>query len=121
VVTFDSELFDTNAFHSTSTNTSRMTVPTGYGGTYRVSANVLYDTNATGFRQLRLFKNGTLVFLSPEIAGSATVYVGHSITYTLPLAAGDYIELAINQSSGGNLLIFTRDLDNPFTIEFLGV
>jgi hypothetical protein len=120
-ITFSAELFDTNTFHSTSTNTSRMTIPTGYGGTYRVSCNALFDTNAVGFRQLRLFKNGAAYFFSPEVAGSATVYVGVTITYTLQLVAGDYIEMFALQNSGGNLNVFTRDIDNPLTIEFLGV
>ena len=119
-ITFDSELFDTNGFHSTSTNTSRITIPAGYGGTYRVSLNAIFDLNSSGLRQLRLLKNGSAYFLSPEMIGSSSIYTGVTITYTLQLVAGDYIEMYALQGTGGNLAIYTRDVDNPFTVEFLG-
>ena len=35
IVTFNNEDYDTDGFHSNTTNTSRITIPTGKGGKYR--------------------------------------------------------------------------------------
>jgi len=57
-LTFNLEYFDTNGFHSTTTNTSRLTVPTGKAGYYLMTAQGNYSLNATGQRDLILYKNG---------------------------------------------------------------
>ena len=49
-VTFDTERFDTDTIHSTSTNTSRLTINTG--GKYLIGGAVTFTANATGQRQL---------------------------------------------------------------------
>ena len=49
-LTLTSEEWDTNGFHSTTTNTSRFTIPTGYGGKYAIWAQYFYNS-AAGTRQ----------------------------------------------------------------------
>lgn len=55
VLTFDSELYDSDAMHSTSTNTSRLVVTTT--GLYSVNVGVTFASNATSWRYLHVRKN----------------------------------------------------------------
>jgi len=104
VVTFDTETFDTDGFHSTSTNTGRMTIPAGKAGKYLVTGNVTFATNSTGAREIYLFKNGSFysqVFAVATSAGSS----GNAIPDIVSLAVGDYVEIRVEQSSGGSLSV----------------
>jgi hypothetical protein len=94
----DTEAFDTNTFHDNSTNTGRMTIPTGYGGYYRI--NVTVSTPLTS-SNLRLLKNG-----SPSAPGSSNDYIyqlnsggGNTAVlqgqYVVSAVAGDYFEVQI--------------------------
>src|SRR5689334_21709554 len=46
-ITFDSERFDNAAMHDTSSNTARITIPTGGGGKYMFGVNYLLASNPT--------------------------------------------------------------------------
>jgi hypothetical protein len=104
IVTFDTETFDTDAFHSTSTNTGRMTIPAGKAGKYLVTAGITFAGNATGYREYYLFKNGSFysqLFYAPNST--------HSISGAIPdlvnLAVSDYLEIRVEQGSGGALAV----------------
>lgn len=101
VLNLDTELYDADAMHSLVTNTSRLTVVTP--GMYEVKGNVGFAANATGYRIALIYKNGaeiTRVAVPATATGSSVV----PVHYELPsLIAGDYIELAGAQLSGGNL------------------
>jgi hypothetical protein len=56
-LTFNLEYFDTNGYHSTSTNTSRLTVPAGKAGYYLMTAQGNYSLNSSGQRDLIFYKN----------------------------------------------------------------
>ena len=101
-LTFNSELYDTDAFHSTSVNTSRLTIP--YDGYYRVTGNVRFAANATGQRQVRLLVNNTTIIgftVIPTSAAANTTII--QVTSDYQFVASDYIELVALQDSGGNL------------------
>jgi hypothetical protein len=105
-MSFDSELFDTDAFHDTVTNNGRFTIPTGKAGKYLVLARAAFATNATGKRGGRVLKNGTAVAGSPVIVeavemASASTIVAFSVI--VDVAVGDYITVEAYQDSGGNL------------------
>lgn len=104
-VTFQVEDFDTDAFHSTSTNTSRFTIPTGKGGKYLVSGVLAYSANVTGQRNTVVYKNGSVVnYGTANQAINSTVYGSYvPISFVLNLVAGDYVEIFAFQTSGGNL------------------
>lgn len=105
---FDTESWDTDASHSTSTNPSRLTAVTA--GKYLVVAQVSYAANATGQRYVTLRKNsagsgtgGTLVDrVSVDAVGSGSTSV-FCVTEVWLSTAGDYLEVFGEQSSGGNL------------------
>lgn len=126
IINFNNENFDTNAFHDTSVNTSRMTIPTGYAGKYLVQANVAYSGNSTSNRVINILKNGSIV---------ATVYSGQasSNAFTIPislmmdLAVGDYLQVQTNsQGAGTTLTVFGSNSLSPnqaataFQLQYLG-
>jgi hypothetical protein len=119
-ITFDGELIDTDGFHSTVTNTGRITIPTGLGGKYAITFNALIDPNATGLRQTRILKNGGGLYQTGEIVGVAGAYLYQNGAFVTSLADGDYIEFQVLQTSGGNLGYYARAGETPFTATFLG-
>jgi hypothetical protein len=73
LINFDNELFDTDGFHSTSTNNGRLTVPTGKAGKYDVRAQVeTSKTDATVFYTLAIYKNGVITHIKNQKLGQQT-------------------------------------------------
>lgn len=121
VLTWDSERFDTDGFHSTTTNTSRITIPTGKGGKYLFIAVGAYAANSTGYRAMSLKKNGSDDIILNQIANlSATIAPWFGGTCVVSAVAGDYFEAGTNQTSGGNLNFLGRIDYNQFAAIYLG-
>ena len=104
---WDSEQYDTDSMHSTSTNTSRIAINTN--GLYEIKVSVFWAANATGFRDVEVRKNsagavgsgtGLDKFRNPATA-TLGGWVGGSLEESL--VAGDYIEFFALQTSGGSL------------------
>ena len=104
VLTMEAAEWDTSNMADISTNPSRITIPSGQAGRYLVTAYTAAGTNATGGRWLSVYKNGVLLRYC-SFPASATLGGVQTITcsWALNLAAGDYLELAAYQSSGGAL------------------
>lgn len=114
---FDSERWDDAGYHSTVTNNSRLTIPTGYGGViFRGTFNVRYAANSTGVRDAAIRLNGS-TFIAynrmPAAASPSTTVVSCPFEYVLN--DGDYIEAICQQTSGGNLDVVPA---GNFTPEF---
>lgn len=92
-VSFDSEQVDSDGLHDVVTNTSRLTVPAGMGGTWRVWGKSGFAETVSAVTGLRIEVNGALA-----ISGK-----GDRIEIVLALNAGDYAELQEWQNSGGNV------------------
>lgn len=121
-LTFDTEILDTDGFHSTSTNTSRITIPTGKGGKYYVFAWGGYANNTTGYRQMEIIINnavGTPWRAGNDSASSAN-NMGLGPAGVAVLAAGDYIEVRTYQNSGGSLTLYGGANDLQFGALYLG-
>ena len=102
VIAFDTELYDTDSMHSTSSNTSRITC--NAAGLYLVTATLGFAANATGFRRLDLRKNGSATpFATVSHAAAPTLSSSVSISEFVQLSVGDYIEMFGTQTSGGAL------------------
>ena len=119
----DTDVFDTDSFHDTSTNPGRLTVPSGKDGYYKIYWNVQWAApNATGRRSVQLYKNGLTnsdLICACEITPNATSYPSHNASVTQYLVAGDYVQLGAYQESGGNLNIDTSAGQN-FGMEKIG-
>lgn len=102
-ITFDNPaVSDLGGFWNNS-NPTRLTVPTGLGGVYLITAVGSFAVNGSGVRQLNIRINGSTYYQMLSIAPTILdVYRGTS-SIELVLAAGDYIELTPYQTSGGSL------------------
>jgi len=123
-VTFNTENIDTNGFHSTSTNTDRITIPTGFAGKYRFTAQVRFDSNATGYRRMDIEISGSSVTnaIASPVSGAGTSF---TTTGIYNCAVGDIITLAVFQSSGGSLDLTSGSTGSAqgatvFSAEYLG-
>lgn len=116
-ITFDTESVDAAGGHSTVTNTSRYTaVHTGW---YQINAGVAFAINATGSRSVRLQVNGTAIFgRDSRPATAATIQTECTLARKVFLTAGQYIEVAGWQNSGGAL---STSYGSPEVTSFLDV
>ena len=117
-ITWNTEEFDTDGFHSTSSNTSRFTIPTGKGGKYLITAQVRWDDNTAGERVLKIQKNGT-EFKAFAMQPNAQNPM-EAITAVLSLVATDYIEILVYQNSGGARTVYGSSLETFTSISYLG-
>jgi hypothetical protein len=86
-LTFDSEDFDTDAYHSTVTNTGRLTIPSGKDGKFLIYAHVYRSTSSA--TDLYIWKNGAVCR-----GGYITINtVSAILTVMLDLVATDYLQV----------------------------
>jgi len=121
---FNTEEVDTDAFHDNTTNNTRLTVPSGKGGTYHVAGYAGFAPNTTNARQVAVRKNGTtflrsVVTATPPAGGTGSHI---HICMDIPLVATDYIELMAQQDSGASLGIGsgTSYFQNTFSLSRIG-
>lgn len=128
LMTFDTESYDTDAYHSTVSNTGRLTAPTT--GKYLVTGSVGFNSEASGLDCLKLVAvrlnaagsslGGTLV--GGQYVGSPanTSVYNVSISIVLALTATDYVELFAYQSSGETINALLSSAPSAFAISRLG-
>lgn len=100
-VDWNAEEYDDASFHDNSTNPSRMTIPSGTTGLFRVTANLEVDASG-GELQMELRINGSRVnYTCPrfDVAGN---YL-NLISPPIALSAGDYVEIWALTTSASNL------------------
>lgn len=93
----NSEEYDTDSFHDTSTNTSRLTVPSGKGGYYLLQGGSSGPATAQVSTEFMFRKNGA-TFIRSAVGGAGDGHVNASAVVNL--SATDYVELVCYQSSG---------------------
>jgi hypothetical protein len=121
-VTYEAESFDTDGFHSTSTNTSRFTIPTGKAGKYRADVQIFFDAGSTpsGIRVGSIYKNGAVV-ASGDFRNTTTAEsTGFTIVYVGDLIVGDYLECFVYHSQGSARTLAAGLANNAFTLTYLG-
>ena len=97
---FDTEERDNAAMHSTSANTDRLTAPVA--GMYVVHAQIAIPAAGSGAIGLRLKRSdGVLYRLDRRPLTTIVQYLGGS--HEISLAAGQYVTVEANQSSGATL------------------
>lgn len=96
IVNWDAEVYDTDSFHSTVTNTSRLTVPSG-ATRVRVIGNYYVPDSASQQTIALILKNGSTVVGCPEQDASNQGYGGgvNVVSAIMAVTAGDYFEMQI--------------------------
>jgi hypothetical protein len=120
-VGLDTEDFDTSGFHSTSVNNTRYTIPAGLAGKYLLNTNVKWVNNSTGVRLVRFRKNNTSTLAIQE-KSTATEF-SDQVSTICNLSVGDYVEVFVYQTSGGNLGLYGDSYDarcTNFSMTYLG-
>jgi hypothetical protein len=100
---WDANQIDNQGLHSTSANTDKIYIKEA--GTYRVSAQLYFASNATGVRIARIDKNGsalnrTTVSVPVNSASVASTMHSSILNSAIP---GDYFSVEVYQNSGGAL------------------
>ncbi len=106
LASFTVEAADTDGYHESVTNPSRITIPTGMGGMYHIGFSGYWDGDASAAPKLEwIYKGG-----SPWVANYTTPYpygadyYGYKTLHTIqPLVAGDYLQLYLRQATAGGL------------------
>ncbi|MBI1386716.1 MAG: DUF2793 domain-containing protein [Rhizobiales bacterium] len=110
VVPWDAEAYDTDAIWSAG-NPSRLTVPSGVTK-IQILGHCAWNSNATGGRAARLSKNGNSMTeysaFANDSANASGVHGAPVLGPIIEVTGGDYFEIEVFQSSGGNL-----DLQGP--------
>lgn len=107
-LTYNTEAFDTDAFHSLVTNTERITVPANFAGIYAVGAYVSWDSGATGYRRMFIQQNGTTNLTGQTDTPTAGPNWIQSCNTIVVAAAADYFTVVAEHTQGTNLqVLFT--------------
>jgi hypothetical protein len=100
LISWDSELKDTNAFHDNSTNNTRITIPAGKGGLYLITGQVSYAANSTGYRAGTIKKNGSDYYVFWNARATDGEWSVGSVSNIIELAATDYLEMNTYHNAG---------------------
>jgi hypothetical protein len=110
-INFDSERYDTNSMHSTSSNASRLTCK--QSGTYSIGGNIDWNTNVNGDRQLLIYHNASTIIAAtrqnPGISGNCN----QSLYTQFYLSSGDYVELVARQTATADISILASPNYSP--------
>ena len=117
-VNWDNNIYDTSGLHSQTDNNNSVYLKEP--GVYRISAQVQFNPNATGAREVRILKNGVALNRTNmhESSSSAGSVQSLSTTILNYAGAGDRYAIAVWQTSGGALDLNTNE--SNFTVEKLG-
>lgn len=119
IVNFATEAFDS---HDAVTVGSSWKFTAPIDGIYRITSIVTFAANATGVRQLDIYKNGAsnaIIGLTPYTisTGTSTLFGGAA---SLDLTKGDYVDIRAWQNSGGALALISNATANVISIERVG-
>ena len=117
VITFNTEIYDTDAFHSTSTNTGRMTIPSGKDGKYLVYFNISFQNASGGRRIVGLYKNGTQIVSVESGQVDTNVFPGLAGSIIYDAVATDYFDIRVYQTSGSSLTMATSGYAMNFGLQ----
>jgi hypothetical protein len=116
---FDSERYDTDTIHDTTTNNSRLTCQTA--GKYIIVFQATFAANATGKRHFWIRLNGTTNIAYNKQGLDSDNEIMVPVVTIYDLAVGDYVEAGVYQNSGGSLALLTQaQLSPEFMMQRVG-
>ncbi len=109
VMNFQVENFDTDAYHSNVTDTSRLTVPAGKAGYYHIIGTVTL-ASVSNNAGARILLNGSQTLGINYSASNGNTLRAATVNAFYYLNAGDYVELM----ASGNAVNSSGDLNTHF-------
>jgi hypothetical protein len=108
----NTESADLNQMHDNATNDERITIQVP--GYHRIAGMVSFDANNAGFRRLQLYLNGATV-IGSVVANAAPAGISHALNVStmFRFSYGDYIDLRVQQNSGGALNVLGGGENSP--------
>lgn len=96
-VSFESEGYDVGGLHSTASNPTRLTVPTGSSGLYLCGALVRLSTGAPSVQVSGRFLKNSTTEVGTAAAAPLSSQTGIALGWQqpVPLDAGDYVEVQL--------------------------
>ncbi len=122
-LTFDSERYDGDAMHSTTSNPGRLTCTVA--GKYHITANVTFQTLNGGsatfaFAAIQL-NGGNDIGFDDNFIDNAAVGTALTVSVTYDLAVEDYVEVDVQHDFGANRnVLSTADFTPEFMMERIG-
>lgn len=95
------ELFDTDTMHSGTSNPTRFTATTA--GAYAICTSVKWAASASGGRLIQLKQDGTTLLAGSSMPSGNPFEDDSSVCAIVKLAATHYVEVYVEQNSGGAL------------------
>lgn len=112
-LTADSEFYDNDSMHSTSTNTDRITINTA--GRYQFFACVEFQADADGARFVEFMHNGTTRYFVEQIPpAGATLETIISGSRSIVCAVNDYVVVRARHNAGNNLSVELNEFSARF-------
>lgn len=96
-IPWDAEDFDTDAIHSTVTNTTRFTIPVGRAGKWEFIANISWTSSASG-RRIAWWQRSGVTWGNDEVVPNGTIR-HQVISGPVQCAEGDIFEILVYQNS----------------------
>jgi hypothetical protein len=102
ILLWNTEQYDTDSIHNTSSNTDRMTVPTGKGGKWLVTGTIYGSQLSGGYLEIFITVNGAAA-AEPVTSDGGSFKRSPTcvLSRILDLSAGDYIRLVAYQGNNG--------------------
>ncbi|KKL83056.1 hypothetical protein LCGC14_1978570 [marine sediment metagenome] len=118
-IDLNSERYDTDTIHDLSTNNSRLTATTA--GKYVITANIEFASNSTGRRLITIRLNGSTFIAEMEWDANQNDTTRMALTTIYELAATNYVEIVVLQTSTGNLdVVANANFSPEFAMQKMG-
>jgi hypothetical protein len=119
-ILFNTEIFDTDAFHNTVSNTSRITIPTT--GYYEVGAAVRFDGSGdSDHRGIRIVEDdGTIHVNAGQVHNADLVAEAVTCSTVAFLEVGAWIEVLVIEDSSGDVVVQGNTVSPRFWAYLVG-
>ena len=111
-LTFNQEVYDRGGLHSTVTNTNRITAQKA--GTYLIQISCAFAANATGIRSVSIKGSGGQYLAQNTKTAASTGETSFAFSGIVGIAAADWLEIVVQQTSGGALNVVSTAYYSPF-------
>lgn len=116
VIDFDDVVSDTHGLVTTGASWKHVV---NVAGDYEAQAFVWWDGNATGSRDIRVYKNGSLFRYIAHTSNPGANPFGQGGSCIVPCVAGDEISFVTQQSSGGSLDLGSSPVDSHCSVKLI--